>query len=258
MRETGTIALNVFRQLMRNRILVVLSLFAAAMTGVVAFLGDLGQDAELRLARDFGLLAVEAVGFFTVLLCHVVLLFEESELKTYNILLVKPIERRHVLLGRTLGAILLLLLNEAGMLALLAVLGWWRGLPFVDAGVVVAAVYLALGGALFSAVTAFFSVLASSVPAAAMFATSAFALGHFTYNLLEWARHLDRPGLILGVELLYWVTPNFSLFNLKESLDQVSALGFYGAVYLLPVAYALCYGGLLLFLALWRYELKDF
>ncbi|MGH7441551.1 MAG: ABC transporter permease subunit [bacterium] len=258
MRETFIIALNVFRQLLRNRILVVLSLFGLCMIGVTAFLGDLGQDAELRLARDFGLVALEAVGFFTVLLCHVVLLFEESELKTYNILLVKPIERRHVLLGRVLGAILLMLMNEIGMLVLLKLLALWRGLDVVDPNLLVAAAYLAVGGALFSAVTAFFSVLASSVPAAAMFATFAFGLGHFTYNLLEWAHQLKQGGLILAVRALYWITPNFSLFNLKESLNQVSALGFDAGVYLLPLAYAACYGGLLLFLAVWRYERKDF
>lgn len=258
MRETLVIAFNVFRQMLRNRILVVLTLCGLGLVGVVVFLGDLGQDAELRLARDFGLLTLEAVGFFTVLLCHVVLLFEESELKTYNILLVKPIERRHVLLGRTLGAILLMLMNEACMLVLLKALGQWRGLDIVDSGVVVAAAYLAVGGALFSAVTAFFSVLASSVPAAAMFSTFAFGLGHCTYNLVEWSRHLEQPGLVVAVRLLYWVTPNFALFNLGQNLDQVSGGLLIGGVFAWPLAYAFFYGALVLLLALWRYELKDF
>ena len=258
MLETWIIASNVFRQLLRNRILVVLTLCALGMVGVVAFLGDLGQEAELRLARDFGLLALEWVGFFTVLLCHVVLLFEESELKTYSILLVKPVERWHVLLGRTVGAVLLMLMNQAGMLVLLALLAWWRGLPIVDSDLVVAAAYLAAGGALFSAVTAFFSVLASSVPAAAMFSTFAFGLGHFTTNLLEWDEHLANPGLAAAVKVLYWITPNFSLFNLKENLDQSGANVFLGGVFFWPLAYAACYGALLLSLALWRYERKDF
>ncbi|HTB23560.1 MAG TPA: ABC transporter permease subunit [bacterium] len=258
MAETLVIAFNVFRQMLRNRILIVLTLCGLVMVGVVGFLGDLGQDAQLRLARDFGLMTLEAVGFFTVLLCHVVLLFEESELKTYNILLVKPVERWQVLLGRTLGAILLMLMNQAGMLVMLWLLGLWRGLPIVDSDLVVAACYLAAGGALFSAVTAFFSVLASSVPAAAMFATFTFALGHFTGNLLEWTMQLDNPVLIWAVKLLYWITPNFSLFNIKENLDQVGSSLQFSGVFLWPLVYGLCYGALILFLSLWRYELKDF
>lgn len=258
MRETLVIALNIVRQLLRNRILVVLSLIAAALVGVVAFLGDLGQEAELRLGRDFGLLAVEAAGFFTVLLAHVVLLFEESELKTYNILLVRPVERWQVLLGRILGAFLLLLLNEAAMTLLLLALGWWRGLALVNLDFVVAAAYLAAGGALFSVVTAFFSVLASSVPAAAMFATFAWSLGHFTTNLVEWTQRLEDSPVRAAVRLLYWVTPNFSLFNLKEALDQIGSSLTVGGIFGWPLLYGASYGGLLLGLALWRYERKEF
>jgi ABC-type transport system involved in multi-copper enzyme maturation permease subunit len=258
MREVLVIALNIVRQLLRNRILVVLSLCAAGLVGVVAFLGDLGQEAELRLGRDFGLLAVEAAGFFTVLLAHVVLLFEESELKTYNILLVRPVERWQVLAGRVLGAVLLLLMNEASMVALLKALGWWRGLDLVNQDFLVAAVYLAAGGALFSVVTAFFSVLASSVPAAAMFATFAWALGHFTTNLVEWTQRLDRGTVRGAVRLLYWVTPNFSLFNLKDSLDQIGSSLTVGGIFGWPLLYGTLYGGLLLGLALWRYDRKEF
>jgi ABC-type transport system involved in multi-copper enzyme maturation permease subunit len=252
MLEALVIAANVFRQLLRNRILVVLSLCALALVGVVAFLGDLGQDAELRLGRDFGLTAIEAVGFLTVLLCHVVLLFEESELKTYNILLVRPIERWQVLSGRVLGAVGLMLMNQAGMVLLL------QGLALVNADFLAAAAYLSLGGALFSVVTAFFSVLASSVPAAAMFAAFAWALGHFTGNLLEWVERLERPGLQAAVTLLYWLTPNFGLFNLKESLEKAGSTLDFSGVFVWPFAYAALYGGCLLVLALWRYEHKDF
>jgi len=258
MREVLVIAFNIVRQLLRNRILVVLSLIAAALVGVVAFLGDLGQEAELRLGRDFGLLAVEAAGFFTVLLAHVVLLFEESELKTFNILLVRPVERWQVLAGRVLGAFLLLLMNEAGMVLLLKALGWWRGLDLVNLDFLVAAAYLAAGGALFSVVTAFFSVLASSVPAAAMFATFAWALGHFTTNLVEWTQRLDHGSVRGAVRLLYWFTPNFSLFNLKDSLDQISSSLTLGGVFGWPLLYGSLYGSLLLGLALWRYERKEF
>lgn len=257
MRETWIIAANIFRQLLRNRILVVLSLCAAALIGVVAFLGDLGQEAELRLGRDFGLLAVEAVGFFTVLLCHVVLLFEESELKTFNILLVRPIRRWQVLCGRVLGAVLLMLMNQAGMILLLLVLGWWRGLDLVTPEFLVAAAYLSAGGGLFSVVTAFFSVLASSVPAAAMFSTFAWSLGHFTTNLVEWTQRLESGLVRAAVRVLYWVTPNFSLFNLKENLDRISGLSL-GGVFGWPLAYGILYGGLVLGLALWRYEHKEF
>jgi ABC-type transport system involved in multi-copper enzyme maturation permease subunit len=91
-----------------------------------------------------------------------------------------------------------------------------------------------------------------------MFSTFAFVLGHFTANLLEWARHLENPVLVWAVKLLYWVTPNFSLFNIKENLDAIGATVTAGGVFVWPLVYAACYGALILSLALWRYERKDF
>ena len=258
MREAWIIALNVFRQLLRNRILVVLTLFALSLTGVVVFLGDLGQEAELRLAQDFGLLAIEWVAFFSVLLCHVVLLFEETELKTINILLVKPVDRWQYLLGKIWGSVLLMLMNQAGMVLLLLLIGWAYGLPVVSPAFLVAVLYLSLGGLLLSTVAGLFSILASSVPAAAVFTTFAFALGHFTTNLLDWAERTHHHGLKVLLRVLYWVLPNFSLFNLKENLSVIGPAVTFKGVFLWPLVYVLAYGGLMFGLAKWSYERKEF
>jgi hypothetical protein len=257
-REIWIIAFNVFRQLLRNRILVVLTLFALSLIGVVVFLGDLGQEAETRLGQDFGLLAIEWVGFFSVLLCHVVLLFEETELKTLSILLVKPIERWQYLGGKILGSVLLMLMNMAAMVVLLLLLSAYFHLSLVVGEFVISVVYLALGGALLSTVAAFFGVLASSVPAAAVFTTFAFGIGHFTTNLLEWVERLDSPALKALVRVLYWVLPNFSLFNLKENLGRVGVVASMDTVFLWPIGYGLLYGGIMFALAVWSYEHKEF
>src|SRR5580658_2534461 len=165
MRETWLIGTNVFRQLMRNRILVVLLLFAFSFIGVTMFLGDLGQETDIRLTRDFGLLAIEAVGFFTVLLCHVVLLFEETELRTISILFVKPIRRWQYMAGKVLGSAFLLLLNQGAMLVLLLGIQAYWGLPnLIDGSFLLASAYLFLSGILFSIVAVFFTIYASTVP----------------------------------------------------------------------------------------------
>lgn len=126
------IGVNIFRQLLRNRILSVLFMFALALAGITLFLADLGTEAEDRLSRDFGLLAMEWIGFFTVLLAQLVLLFEETELKTISILLVKPIRRWQYLFGKVVGSILLLGLNQLGVLAVVALLGWYNEVYLVD------------------------------------------------------------------------------------------------------------------------------
>jgi ABC-type transport system involved in multi-copper enzyme maturation permease subunit len=258
MRETWLIGVNVLRQLLRNRILVVLFLFSLGLIGVALFLGDLGQETQVRLSRDFGLLAIEWVGFFTVLVCHLVLLFEETELKTISILFVKPIKRWHYMLGKIFGSLLLLGLNQLSMVGLLAGLAWWRGQPLVDWAFCLAAAYLFVSLALFSVVTLFFSIYASTVPACAVYATFAFGIGHFTSNLLDWVKRMDRPGLEAMVKVLYVTMPNFGLFNFKDNLDAVNLNVLQPGMLLWPVAYALSYGGALLAISLWRYERKEY
>jgi ABC-type transport system involved in multi-copper enzyme maturation permease subunit len=277
--EIWLIGSNVFRQLMRNRILAVLFLFGLAAVGAAAFLGDLGQEAEIRLSKDFGLLALEWIGFFTVLLCHLVLLFEETELRTISILLVKPIARWHYLSGKLLGSALLLLLNQCSMLLFLWLLSKWRGLTgIIDASFMLAGLYLFLSCLLFSVVVVFFSIYASTVPACAVYASFTFFIGHFTTNLLEWVGRMDQPALAKLVKVLYYFIPNFSLFNLKENLVAVQLLlkgsvadpyamggpstiliGSTGyGIYSWPLFYLAAYGSALMLFSLWRYEHKEY
>jgi hypothetical protein len=100
-------------------------------------------------------------------------------------------------------------------------------------------------------------VLASSVPVAATFAGFVYVLGHFTTNLLEWVQRMGNPGLQAVVKGMYYLAPNFSVFNLKEGLEQTQSVPGWG-VFLWPWGYALAYGGVVFLFALWRYERKDF
>jgi ABC-type transport system involved in multi-copper enzyme maturation permease subunit len=257
MNQVLVIGQNVFRQLLRNRILSVLFLFALSLTAVVTFLADLGAEAETRLSRDFGLLAVEWIGFFTVLLCHVVLLFEETELKTISILLVRPIRRWQVMAGKLAGSVFLLALNQAGMLLVLWATGKIRGLTLVDFPFVLASLFLFLELCLFSVVVSFFGIYASTVPSCAVYSAFTFALGHFTGNLVEWVQTMNRPALALPVKALYYLVPNLGLFDLKDVLLNAGQALTPGT-FLWPLAYGLLYGGALLSLSTWLYDKKEY
>ncbi len=252
-----TIAANIFRQCLRNRILSVLFIFALSVAGLSVFLSDLAAEAEFRLARDFGLLAFEWIGFLTILLAHVVLLFEETELKTISILLVKPVRRWQYLLGKALGSILLLAMNQAGMLAVLYLTSWWHGVHFIYFPFLVTCLYLFLENCLFTLVILLFSVWASSVPACAIYSIFVFCLGHFTTNLLQWVIKIKEARLAEAVRVLYYLLPNLGLFNFKDTL--VLPWGDMTAwTFLWPLAYGLLYGSAVLLLAIWQYEGKEY
>jgi hypothetical protein len=73
---------------------------------------------------------------------------------------------------------------------------------------------------------------------------------------------LEKPALIAVVKVVYFVVPNFSLFNLKDNLDAIQLLSASEAgglaPYLWPLAYLACYGGALLLWTTRLYERKEY
>jgi ABC-type transport system involved in multi-copper enzyme maturation permease subunit len=262
MKKAWIIGINIFRQLLRNRILTVLAIFALGLGGLSVFLGELGQESEARLGRDFGLLGVEWIGFITVLLCHVVLLFEETELKTITMLLVKPVARWQYLLGKLVGSSLLAALNIAGLVLVLVLVGWWRGYGLASLPFFLAAFFLLWQSVVMSAVVLLFSVLASSVPACVVYSTFVFFLGHFTGNLVEWMAKLNEGLALVLVKGLYYLLPNLAIFNLSDSLplggeNLKTGIALSASSFLWPLAYGAVYGAAMMLLAIWQYQRKE-
>jgi ABC-type transport system involved in multi-copper enzyme maturation permease subunit len=262
MRQAWVIGINIFRQLLRNRILTVLAIFALGMGGLSVFLGELGQESEARLGRDFGLLGVEWIGYITVLLCHVVLLFEETELKTITMLLVKPVARWQYLLGKLVGSSLLAALNVAGLVAVLLLVGWWRGYSLASLPFFLAAFFLLWQSVVMSAVVLLFSVLASTVPACVVYSTFTFFLGHFTGNLVEWMAKLNEGAALVLVKVLYYLLPNLAIFNLGDSLplggeNIKTGIALSASSFLWPLAYGAIYALAVMLLAAWQYHRKE-
>ena len=89
---------------------------------------------------------------------------------------------------------------------------------------------------------------------------------------------MKQPLIEEVARCLYYVTPNFSLFNLKDNMVSIRLLWYGDSAdryamdapstvlvgplswqpYLWPIAYLAAYGSLLLLLSLWRYERKEY
>ena len=83
----------IFKQSFRNRILNVLILFAVFAAMFSLAVSSLAQEAEVKMVVDFGLFAIEIFAFLTIVLSMTIQIFEETELKTLMVIMVKPIRR---------------------------------------------------------------------------------------------------------------------------------------------------------------------
>lgn len=98
------IALNTFREIVRNRFLYLILFFAFVFLIFSLALGSLtiAESAD-RVIMDFGLAMIEIFGLIGVLFVGSQLLFKEIEGKTIFLILSKPIRRQDFILGKFFG-----------------------------------------------------------------------------------------------------------------------------------------------------------
>ena len=109
--KVWAIAVNTFREAVRNKILYALLLFALAMIVAGTFLGRLSLDQNVRIIQDFGLFSVTFFGMVIAVFVGVTLLYDEIQRRTIYVLLSKPIHRAEFVVGKYVGMLLTLLVQ---------------------------------------------------------------------------------------------------------------------------------------------------
>ena len=152
MNQLLAIALNTFREAIRNRLFAAMVLFAIGMLVVVAAFSSASLNEEVRLMKDMGLFLTSTFSVLIAIFVGVNLVYKEIERKTIYTVAPKPIFRAQFLFGKYLGlsltlAVLLVILGSAlaGLYAIAtgtgAMLGWlvalWAGWVVLDFGVVI-------------------------------------------------------------------------------------------------------------------------
>ena len=115
MNRVGALALNTFREAVRNKVLYVLLLFAVALIGFTERLGQMSLHEELRVTRDLGLGGIELFGVLIAIFVGVNLVYKELDKKTVFSLIPKPIHRFEFILGKFAGMVLTLAVQIAIM-----------------------------------------------------------------------------------------------------------------------------------------------
>src|SRR6516164_2643483 len=131
MTPTSAIALNVFRESVRDKVLYNLVLFAILMMAASYLIGQLTAGQDVKIIKDLGLSATSVFGLFIAVFIGIGLVSKEVERRSIYSLLSKPIHRWQLVLGKFLGLTLTLAVNLAVMAAALYVvvgyLAWGAG-----------------------------------------------------------------------------------------------------------------------------------
>ena len=210
------IALNTFREAVRDKILYVLLVFGVLMILVSRAIGWVSFGGESKIMTDIGLAAIWMFSGMVSIFIGTGLIYKEIDKRTIYTVLAKPVERWQFLAGKYLGLLLTTAVNTLFLsIAFLAYL-WFCGAP----------VTAALGEALFltfiemtmvTAVAIFFSS-ASTPVLSAVFTTIIFFAGQLTQWVVELGELIGHahPGVGKMLYGLYLVLPNLHNFNIRN------------------------------------------
>lgn len=143
------IALNTYREAVRDRILLGVIILAAGLLALTLALGELSLDQHMRVVTDLGLASISVFSVVVAIFLGSSLLYKEIERKTLYVILPKPIARYEFLLGKYFGIVMTCAVFIAIMGALqLLVTAIQAGASTVLVVAVPAALVLILGVAL--------------------------------------------------------------------------------------------------------------
>src|SRR5713101_4511310 len=159
MKRAGVVALNTFREAVRDRVLYNLVFFALLMMAAAVLVGQISIGIEERVVRSLGVTALWMSGLLIAVFTGVGMVYKEMDKRTLYALLAKPMRRWEFLLGKFGGLVLTLAVNTAAMaLGLLLVMIYVKhSLQQSDAVVLVAVYFIWLKLALIVALALMFS-----------------------------------------------------------------------------------------------------
>ncbi|HEY2351295.1 MAG TPA: ABC transporter permease [Candidatus Acidoferrum sp.] len=245
MTRVGVVALNTFREAVRDRVLYNLVFFALVMMAAAILVGQISIGIEQIVIISLGLSAISIIGLLIAVFIGVGLVSKEIDKRTLYALLAKPLRRWEFLAGKFAGLVLTLTVNTAAMAAglFLALYYVKHSLQRADLVVLVAVYFILLKLALVVALAMLFSCFTSPL-LAILFTAGLYVAGLFVHAMRGLQGGLMSPALAAVLRAVSYVLPNFENFDVMGAAAHGRAIP--GALIAQNTAYAALYCALTL------------
>jgi ABC-type transport system involved in multi-copper enzyme maturation permease subunit len=243
----AVVAVNTFREAVRDRVLYNLIFFALLMIGAAILVGEISIGVDEMVIINLGLSAISIFGIIMAIFIGVGLVYKEMEKRTLYSLLAKPLRRWEFLFGKFAGLLLTLAVNTS-----LMTLGLAGALYYVrhrfersDAAILVAVYFILLELALITALALFFSCFSSPM-LSTLYTLGIYIAGVFAPDIKGASEYTQDPAIAAGARLVYYLLPNFHNFNLIAAAAHGETIPFtliwhntlYAALYVMLILVA--------------------
>jgi ABC-type transport system involved in multi-copper enzyme maturation permease subunit len=210
----GIVAINTFREAVRDRVLYNLIFFALMMMAAAVLVGGVSIGIERDVIVNLGLTAISLFGIVMAIFIGVGLVYKEIEKRTLYSVLAKPIQRWQFLVGKFVGLLLTLVVNTVLMaIGLSAALFYvTRKFERGDGTIVVTIYFILLELALITALALFFSCFSSPI-LSTLYTLGIYVAGVFSPDIRDIGIVTSSPVVKAMAKFIYYVLPNFHNFN---------------------------------------------
>ena len=263
LKHIGIIALNTFRESIRDKILYNIGFLAIALTLFSILLGEWSVFDRAYVIKSTTLSVMSLSGLLISIFVGISLVQKEIQRRTVLTLLSKPISRASFIVGKYFGLLAVVAVHLLLLTAIYYVMLFLTGSdPTLS---LLTAIYLIFCEmAVVIAVALLFSSFSSTV-LSALFTLGVYFAGHLSDQLLEQVRFATRMGELNGTssmffqkaaEVIHAVFPGLYRYNVTSYVVHGVALPdmyvFWNSIY------ALGYIGLFLAIASWWFSRRDF
>lgn len=248
------IFLNTFRELVRQRIFLIIVIFGFAMLFISFLLYPLSVGVQSKIIRDFGISAVTFFNTVLVIISGSTLIHKEIDKRTIYLIVSTPINRRSFIIGKFLGLFLVVFINLIAMEFFHQILIYFTDKKF-DLSMFVILYPFLFEISIIISILILFSTFTSSIFASFM-GFAFYVIGHLIESLKLFAEITKLKFLKFFSYIIYYVLPNLEHFNIKSKV-------IYGefperSYFLFSSAYGLIYVILLLYISIIIFEKKEF
>ncbi len=205
MSKVTTIALNTYKETVRDKVLYNLVLFALILIGSSYLLSHISIYQEVKIIKDLGIAAIAIFGTVIAIFIGIGLVGKEIDKRTLHALLPKPITRGQFILGKYFGLCITLAVNVAIMSAgLYAVLFYMTRSFEPELLKAIYLIYFQL--AIVTAVALLFSTFSTSVLSGVL-TGFVYVAGHFSTDLKNFDQVVESGLLPQFTTVLYYLFP---------------------------------------------------
>ncbi|MEB3356410.1 MAG: ABC transporter permease subunit [Synechococcales bacterium] len=251
------IASNVFREVIRDRILYLIGVFAIVLVAAAALLPQVAANTQDKILLDVGLAAIALTGLVTAIFIGTGLVNKEIEKRTVFVMIAKPISRGEFIVGKHLGLTAVLAVLVTVMTVIDLVVLALNQVAAPTGSLIIAAIYTLLELSLITAVAILFGVFTSSLLATVL-TVAVYLMGQLSRDIVALGRLTENPGLQRLTEGFYLILPDLSRLNLRNQAVYGTELLPSGLELFSHAVYGVVYIALLLAIATLIFSRREF